>query len=287
MKMKDLGILVASLTISGCRCNPQEYSQRERDGALQLLGYQEKFPDRPPEPIRTIVWSDSLRTNPDNIVRYVTKKSEREGINDLEVLTTTATSEEFWAYLPNKSEWHEVSYAERSNIFGDRAQVDFNYILGLANENTEIILFHIHTTYLNPEAKQFTEDLEREMAPRYEISVEEMHQMTTEALKIGLATPSYLDINFAGNIHWLYPRNRIRNRIVSPNGVTEFDVTPLALALNAIEWETLIGLYEQAERSPPIECATFNPKNTKACVATKDNDFVRVNFNYYSELSGY
>ncbi|MBS3162528.1 hypothetical protein J4467_01265 [Candidatus Woesearchaeota archaeon] len=59
--------------------------------------------------------------------------------------------------------------------------------------------------------------------------------MTTEALKIGLATPSYLDINFAGNIHWLYPRARIRNRIVSPNGVTEFDVTPFGLALNEIE----------------------------------------------------
>jgi hypothetical protein len=58
--------------------------------------------------------SQNLVVNTDNSFRYICKRSESSGIQDIVKLITTNKYEEEWIYLPKEQTWYEIGVQERS-----------------------------------------------------------------------------------------------------------------------------------------------------------------------------
>jgi hypothetical protein len=58
--------------------------------------------------------SENLMVNTDPSLRYVTKKSEHSGIQDIVKLISESKYEEEWIFLPKESTWYEIGVREKS-----------------------------------------------------------------------------------------------------------------------------------------------------------------------------
>jgi hypothetical protein len=97
-----------------------------------------------------ITYSDNLKVNITNDVRYISKKSESEGVTDLKKLSEESIYEEAWIFTPQDSLWHEVGIEEtgwKNNIMRlphNSVNLDKKYLDELSSIYKKLVLYHIH-----------------------------------------------------------------------------------------------------------------------------------------------
>ena len=207
--------------------------------------------------------SDSLQINSENKVRYVTLKSEQDGIKDLKKLVMQSKVEEAWVYLPKITTWIEVGTDEKAEIetitkegrtYLKEAKVDEAIIWELAKTYAELILYHLHPfsslrlrTTLN-----LMQTNSGKSVPK-EIITEERQKCLEED-----ARPSSQDVIYAftlaRRIHGINPYPDFSAKVVSRLGVTEQKINS-----SALEWDP-----EKAQRLLPMLLGFYQTAQTNA-----------------------
>ena len=178
-------------------------------------------------------YASSLKVNTDISKRYLVKKTETEGVEDLRKLVSASTLEDAWLFLPEKSLWVEVGIDERIEVsdiikFGcrlDRESVD-KYTL----ENGNVIFYHFH-----PELKEIIKSLYAESTKGKfgkELLDTKMRNLSFIYKDlVHSALPARNDIfTFIGEATKFYrtqPQGSFAAKICSCYGITTFQLTEL------------------------------------------------------------
>ncbi len=156
-----------------------------------------------PQISRPLIVDRTLATNDQNAARHITLAGEDEGIAHIRRLLGTSTVEEQWAFLPDQRMWIEIGVGE------DKAQVETDV------EYLKLILFgapRVHLYHFHP-ARYFEPGVNASLA---------------------LALPSPADVESSVKIAMLMEEANlatdVRNYVVSPHGVVEYEPTSIGSA---------------------------------------------------------
>lgn len=149
---------------------------------------------------RPLVVDRFLVTNDQNATRYVALAGEDDGIAHIRSLLVTAAVEEQWAFLPDQQLWIEIGIGEGEG----HVETDVQYLRLLLSGASRVHLYHFHP------ARYFEPGMNPTLA---------------------LALPSPADVESSVKISKLREEANfeadVRNYVVSPYGVVEYQPTPL------------------------------------------------------------
>jgi hypothetical protein len=217
---------------------------------------------------------NELVVNNKNQYKTVTYKNENEGISEMRKLIESSQVEESWVYLPHQEKWIEIGYNEESEKKIDesyitKAKLDIQFLDGLMNENSNMILYHFHTSYsLSLEDK--IKKREKDGSPMNDNEIEKERIR----LLIKSAYPSRSDLlNMIGNSTEFFERNsdgHITFKVCSHYGITEYRLTDEGMAylhaddsLKQILRITGISSSANIEANVKGEILEMNPRETR------------------------
>lgn len=149
---------------------------------------------------RPLVAQRDLSTNDRNATRLFAMLAEEEGTGHIQRLLSASVVEEQWAYLPDQHVWIEIGVEEA----GPQVETDVEYLKQILASFDRVHLYHFHP------AGHFEPGLNA---------------------TIGLALPSPADVESSVKIakiqQTLNPESEVRNYVVSPYGVVEYEPTRL------------------------------------------------------------
>jgi len=267
--------------------------------------------------------SQNLIVNPSPYKRFVTKKSELEGIADLQRHAQIPGDEEAWMYVPQDKNKvitpSRVGYWKETG--GTQTEHDVKTlrveIKRLMRENKFIIDYHIH----RPDSAESIEDLEKRLATKIEeiesnysdkAKVEKLKTMVTRtyhqskyASAISEALPSAIDlrgmIELSEQFYKIHPDGEIRFKIASEYGIAEYNLArPLSESRERTRQLEKAGKLNQhleiraAQAESVVDISLQNPLMRqqiiagirKICEAMSDK-IIKVTFTpyeYYSSL---
>lgn len=104
-------------------------------------------------PLRPIEYTDTLKINTQNNIRYTCKKGELEGMIDLIELSKSSSLEEAYAYIPDDTLWIEIGYnetgwtqdydMENKKVMVNKVLLDTLILNSLPN-NKSVTIHHLH-----------------------------------------------------------------------------------------------------------------------------------------------
>jgi len=150
---------------------------------------------------KTGIESPNLLLNRDDQIYFVTNKNEEQGINDIKKIINNSNYEEAWVYLPEKQKWFEVGFdsytLSKKFAMVSSNKNDINKILEKNKDIKELIFYHNHPSF--PDDSQETEKF-----------------------------PPFFDIRIMVDYTLSFPDYKIKNKICSKYGITEYSLTEKA-----------------------------------------------------------
>ncbi len=144
------------------------------------------------------IQSNTLKLNKNDFTYYVTNKNEEWGINDIKKIINASNYEERWLYLPEKQKWFEIgvnSYVKEKESGASTYKEDIKRILEKNKDVKELIFYHNHPSL----------------------------EMTS------LESPSIADIRTMVSEVLYFPNYKIKQKICSKEGITEYFLTEKAI----------------------------------------------------------
>ena len=172
---------------------------------------------------------DSLVVNPDDNYRIIVKKSETDGLKDLQSLVSNAAYAEIWMYTPENSTWFEVGISasnRRLNPDGfyivsrepspSMSQAS-DYVSELMRTYDELVMYHIF-----PLVEQEVVELAGSNDPA---TIREARK-TLQVIK-ALPSKSVLGsmVSLASKFYPERPSGKLSFRMITPLGIVEYDFT--------------------------------------------------------------
>lgn len=209
-------------------------------------------------------YSEKLGLNNHDGIRFITCKSEEEGIKDIREIAKTFPHEEIWLYLPELEEWHEIGVKRflmknEGGFVASGVGYDFDYVNGILNRTKvgEIIFYHNHPLFENIRAAlketNPVSNEEYEKSLGYPSSLEKTSLDTIiKDFKSSFDTlyqkgfhtsaPSSTDLKFLIKKTSMFSCYKVKDKICSADGVTEFYLTERGINLyNSVRlWDSLL-----------------------------------------------
>jgi hypothetical protein len=217
---------------------------------------------------------NELVVNNKNQYKTVIHENENEGISEMRKLIESSQIEESWVYLPHQEKWIEIGYNEESEKKIDesyitKAKLDIQFLDGLMNENSNMILYHFHTSY-NLSLEDKIKKREKDGSPMNNNEIEKERIR----LLIKSTYPSRSDLlNMIGNSTEFFARNsdgHITFKVCSHYGITEYRLTDEGMAylhadnsLKQIVRITGISSSANIKANVKGEILEMNPRETR------------------------
>jgi hypothetical protein len=185
------------------------------DARLQLTAEQMPASDRP------LVTRAELGTNSGNTTRDVALLSEAEGVRQILSFTEWSALEEQWAYLPGPGLWVEVGVNEDVGRHGPQVEGDSEYLAHLISAFDRVHLYHFHPQ------RYFAEGAADATVYALAASVDGLTPDARAAIALALPSPTdvWSSANLAVMHEQLNPDGEVRNFVVSPYGIIEYQPT--------------------------------------------------------------
>lgn len=173
--------------------------------------------------------TDALKINTENIVRYVSNKSEEEGVSDIRRHNEYSEYEEAWLYDMDKEEWIEMGlYASGwvDSIPPNSVEIDIQYIEHKIDSLENMSMFHNHPKKGHPQQIKYS------FFPGLEKIIDmynDIYAFTSSVI------PSINDVRVMIHeescFYKKHPDGAMKHKIVSHLGVTEYYLTEEAVDL--------------------------------------------------------
>lgn len=170
-----------------------------------------------------VAFQSALRINTEDNARDVVVASELAGVHQIRRLLQSTAVEEAWAYVPQAGLWIEIGvYGRDDGALGPLVEIDVALLGRLVAAFDRVDLYHLHP--------RSTFSAGFGIAGVYPSATPVGSLNADGQTTVGLATPSPGDIESAIQIgllqEKLHPSSDVRNYLVSPYGVVEYELTP-------------------------------------------------------------
>jgi hypothetical protein len=188
------------------------------------------YPPTKPTPDLPVHYVDRLDVNTVNYHRNVARnKCEAQGVAEIYELLKSARFEEMWLFLPARGtepcQWVEIGRVVVSGPDESTIKIDRTFLAKAMLMHDELHLYHFHPLAHFVRCKQPT-GCDNLLLPNA------AGQIPTESLvdNLRFAMPSAEDIYFMMDVSWEIDRRRngrgrITNKVITPYGIVEYDLT--------------------------------------------------------------
>ncbi|HVY52320.1 MAG TPA: hypothetical protein VHA07_12275 [Devosia sp.] len=170
----------------------------------------------------SVRFQQALRIDADDTARDLIGISQAEGVRQIRQLGQSTRVEEAWAYVPQAGFWVEIGIYGRDDLsLGPLVELDVALLGGLIAAFDRVDIYHLHPDSTFAAAFGVT--------TLYPSDTPVAMLDDTGKTAVGLAVPSPSDIETAIDIALLqdelHPSSEVRNHVVTPYGVVQYELT--------------------------------------------------------------